>query len=127
MTAKQQILTFTGSLISDVSVKRNGGIIYSSAQAAGSTISFDLMDDFQITEFKALKEGSFIFIAQVNSPTFNLTFSHAQFQCSRLGGFLAESDLMYVLQNLALAAPVTIGGLFYFERQATGVIYSSFN
>lgn len=31
MTAKQQILTFTGSLISDVSVKRNGGIIYSSA------------------------------------------------------------------------------------------------
>ncbi|TNV88247.1 hypothetical protein FGO68_gene13755 [Halteria grandinella] len=128
LVGNNQKFTLVGATIQSVKSKGHGGIIYSAPSSSGATVKFVNVDSSIFTEFYSAKNGSFMYVSDTNAPTVTLPLSNSQFECSKLGGFGQETDLWWVMANLANDVnPTTIGGLFHFQKGVKGEVLSKGN
>ena len=73
-----------------------------------------------------------MYVTGTNAPKATITITNVVLQC--VGGAAAAMDFCFnqilygkTYDNLKLAAPVTIGGLFYFETGVSGKVTSTTN
>jgi len=71
--------------------------------------------------------GSFLYVSAFNIPNIEIILKNSIFRCFGIDFCIDQVRFGGVYDNLKLATPNLIGGLFYFEPGVWGIITSTYN